>query len=63
MPDDNGADALEGVIAAIGAPVVMSLGLLLWEKYWIGSAVRSQSISLHVRLRKNVIRMRVSVSL
>ena len=45
MQDDNGADALEGVIAAIGAPVVMSLGLLLWEKYWIGSAVRSEFIA------------------
>ena len=30
---------LQGVAAALGAPFVMSLGLLLWEKHWIGSAV------------------------
>ena len=33
-------DTVVGVSAALCAPLVMSIGLLLWEKYWIGSAVR-----------------------
>lgn len=44
MQEGNGADVVEGVIAAMGAPVVMSLGLLLWEKYWIGSAVMLNAV-------------------
>jgi len=35
----SNADIAEGVMAGLAAPLVMSTGLLLWEKYWIGSAV------------------------
>ncbi len=35
------SDGLQGVCAALGAPLVMSVGLLLWEKHWIGSAVQN----------------------
>jgi hypothetical protein len=43
----SGSDVLVGFVAALGAPLVMSIGLLLWEKYWIGSAVRPSARSLN----------------
>ena len=34
------SDGLQGVCAALGAPLVSCVGVLLWDKYWTGSAVR-----------------------
>ena len=41
------SDVVQGVCAVLGAPLVMSAGLLLWDKYWLGSAVRKT----HARLK------------
>ena len=53
------SDGLQGVCAALGAPLVSCVGVLLWDKYWTGSAVRkTHALRVHNKKQGRMLNLR-----